>query len=102
MPKRTTAIISKSADKKEELRKVFSFQSEIEKLTGNVPSKLVEDLIKMTGDKSLDDNVRLKAIELAMGYMFGKPKDVDQEISPAKFIIEHNIISLENVKKLKQ
>jgi hypothetical protein len=82
---------------------LLDFQKEFRKadVAGNGYQKLMTRLYEMATSRAVDDSVSLKAIEIVLAYTLGKPKDRESELTDQNITVEHNVISMDQVKKLK-
>jgi len=79
-----------------------SFKNDLFKNDPRIAEKVIKRLTELATDKSVEDVVNLKAIELILAYTYGKPTDSKPETGPQRLVIEHNTITVDEVKKQKQ
>jgi hypothetical protein len=100
---RETAKQLANRGKQEDLKELETFEIEFRKANPDGLGKIFQRLGELATSKTFDEMVNLKAIEIIFAYKYGKPSDKPmQSDQPTKLVIEHNVISVDEVKAKKR
>lgn len=89
--------------RRQDIAEIKSFNELFDQQSPDGMNQVMARLLELATSKAVDDIVNIKAIELIVSYRFGKP--VEKPTTPAdptQFTIQHNVIGIEEAKKLKR